>query len=264
MTTEQAPELLTYATYLRVPELLDLQTPVGTPMVHDELLFIILQQAQELWFKQVLHELREVISLLKRKDLPPATRLLRRVIQILHVLSEELEVMETLAPSEFLRFRGLLKPSSGFESEQFRELEFASGLRDDAFVRLIERIVDVNQLTSVWPTSLHDAFLPALSNVDEDPVGALVLIYRSPEMYAEHHALAEVLAEYETGFERWRFNHIKVVERVIGDRSMGTGGSSGVSYLDKTLKYRFFPELWEARNSITETGSLGHPGADTR
>jgi tryptophan 2,3-dioxygenase len=257
MTTEQGSELLTYGTYLRVPELLELQFPVGEPPVHDEMLFIVLQQAQELWFKQALHELREVIGRFKKMELASATNLLIRVNQILHVLTEELEVMETLAPCEFLRFRGLLKPSSGFESQQFRELEFASGLRNEGFLKLIERTADARELTLAWPTSLHDAFLDVLATLDEDPVDALVRIYRLPNAYSEIHALAEVLAEYEIGFARWRFNHIKVVERVIGDRSIGTGGSSGASYLDKTLKYRFFPELWEARNQITEGGPEG-------
>ncbi|MBV9278537.1 MAG: hypothetical protein JOZ41_00500, partial [Chloroflexi bacterium] len=173
MAADAPSEPLTYGSYLRVPELLQLQTPLGRPAVHDEMLFIILQQAQELWFKQVLHELHPIIALLQRGDVAEATRMLGRVNRILRVLSEELEVMETLAPSEFQRFRGLLKPSSGFESEQFRELELASGLRDPTFLKVTARLIDLEALRQGWPSSLRDAFIACLARLDSDPVDAL-------------------------------------------------------------------------------------------
>ena len=251
LLSEHTPDLLTYGAYLRVPELLGLQSPVGRPEVHDELLFIILQQAQELWFKQALHELRAIVALVARGRLPDATRLLERVNRILRVLSAEVHVMETLSPTEFQRFRGLLTPSSGFESEQFRELELASGLRDEAFLKLVGRIVDLEAFRARWPQTLHDVFVAALKPADPDPVEALVRVYSAPAQHAGLHALAEALSEYEMRFAEWRFSHIQVVERVIGDRSPGTGGSAGIGYLARTLHYRFFPELWEARNRIT-------------
>lgn len=256
MTTDQQSELLTYGSYLRVPELLGLQTPLSRPAVHDEMLFIVLQQAQELWFKQVLHDLHTVVDRLDAHDLPTATRLLDRVNRIWRVLSQELEVMETLPPAEFHRFRPLLSPASGFESEQFRELELASGLHDETFLKLAEQALDMDTFRARWPKTLRDGFLQVLGHLDPDPVGALVSIYSDPAAYPELYALADALSEYEIQFSVWRFWHIKIVERVIGDRSRGTGGSTGVRYLAKTLKYRFFPELWEARNEITERGGF--------
>jgi tryptophan 2,3-dioxygenase len=216
------------------------------------MLFIVLQQAQELWFKQLLHELRTIVGLLTRGELPDATRLLHRVNHILRVLSEELEVMETLSPHEFMRFRDLLKPSSGFESEQFRLLELASGLEDETFLRIVERLVDMDAFRARWPKTLRTAFLETLGAADADPVSALLAIYDAPSQHPALHALAEALAEYELRFAEWRFHHVLLVERIIGDRAPGTGGSSGTAYLDKTVKYRFFPELWEARNQFTE------------
>src|SRR5947209_2647182 len=136
---EYEREPLTYGTYLRVPELLRLQTPLSEPPVHGETLFIIVQQVQELWFKQILHELEPIISLLCRGELPEATHMLDRVDRILRVVTNELEILETLPPVEFQRFRRLLKSSSGFESEKFRELELASGLEDEAFLRLASK-----------------------------------------------------------------------------------------------------------------------------
>jgi tryptophan 2,3-dioxygenase len=251
MSAEPPSEQLSYGTYLRVPELLELQSPVGRPAVHDEMLFIILQQAQELWFKQLLHELHEIVDLMLRGELPEATRLLHRVTRILEVLSEEVQVMETLAPHEFMRFRDLLKPSSGFESQQFRLLELASGLEDEAFLKLAERLVDMNAFRGDWPETLRTAFLQMLGEA-EDPVRTLVGIYEAPSQHTALHALAEALSEYEMRFAQWRFHHVLLVERIIGDRAPGTGGSSGTAYLNRTVRYRFFPELWEARNQITE------------
>jgi tryptophan 2,3-dioxygenase len=252
MSATRPSEQLSYGTYLRVPELLELQSPVGRPAVHDEMLFIILQQAQELWFKQLLHELRAIVDLLIRRELPEAIRLLQRVNHILRVLSEEVEVMETLAPHEFMRFRDMLKPSSGFESEQFRLLELASGLDDDSFLRIAERLVDMPAFRGDWPKTLHTAFLETLGAPDADPVPLLIRIYDAPSQNAALHALAEALSEYEMRFAEWRFHHVLLVERIIGDRAPGTGGSSGTAYLNKTVHYRFFPELWEARNQFTE------------
>jgi tryptophan 2,3-dioxygenase len=255
--TEPADDLLSYGVYLRVPELLSLQSPVGKPAVHDELLFIILQQAQELWFKQLLHELKAIVALLSNRSTVQACLLLDRVIRVIRVLGEEVEVMETLAPAEFLRFRGLLTPSSGFESAQFREIELASGLRDEGYLRIAERVIDLERFGREWPVTLRGAFLQLLADRSNDPIDALKQLYLHPGDCPELYALAESLSEYEMSFAKWRFRHALLVERVIGDHAPGTGGSSGTSYLARTLRYRFFPELWEARNRITEDASRG-------
>lgn len=258
---EPPKEPLTYGAYLRVPELLSLQSPLGSPPVHDEMLFIVLQQAQELWFKQALHELKAVVALLGRREILEAARLLSRVHRIMGVLSHELEVMETLVPAEFHRFRHVLTPSSGFESQQFRELELASGLQDPHFLRLVSQILDLDAVRSRWPKTLGDAWTEVVQAVDQDPVAAAVEIYCAPARYPEEYALLEALSEYELRFHAWRFHHIQVVERAIGDRSPGTGGSAGTSYLSKTLAHRFFPELWEARNRITAAATNAPHGS---
>jgi tryptophan 2,3-dioxygenase len=166
----------------------------------------------------------------------------------------EVEVMETLPPIEFQKFRDVLKPASGFESEQFRELEYASGLRDETFLRLVSKLISVDEMELRWPTSLRQAFYRVLSQISDDPADALVEIYSEPDRCPDLYALSEALSEYEVRFQEWRFHHVKLVDRVIGDRSTGTGGSSGSGYLSRTLSYRFFPELWEARNRITDRG----------
>lgn len=247
-----APLPLTYGSYLRVPDLLALQTPLGPPDAYDEMLFIISQQVQELWFKQILHDLRLVIGKMDTGELPGALYLLRRINSILRVLGDEVRVLQTLPPQEFQRFRHVLSSSSGFESVQFRELELASGLNDPTFLKLIERHIDVADLRSLWPRSLHAAFLALLSPLASDPAAAVVRIYNHASEYGELFLVAEALSEYEVLFNEWRFHHVKLVERTIGDRSMGTAGSAGAGYLGKTLGYRFFPELWEARNKLSD------------
>lgn len=252
MATQQRSERLTYGRYLRVPELLSLQTPLSEPQVHGEMLFIITQQSQELWFKQILHELRTVIRLLESRELPEATHILDRVDRMLRVLGEEIEILEGLPPAEFQQFRGKLETASGFESKQFRELELASGLDDPDYLRMVSRFVDLEEVGRRWPKSLQFVFLEVVRDVDADPIEALVRIYADPSAYADHYRLAEAVSDYEIRFSKWRFHHIELVLRVIGDRSPGTGGSTGGVYLAKTLQYRFFPELWEARNRLTE------------
>lgn len=242
---------LTYGDYLRVPEILSLQTPLTDPIVHDEMLFIILQQIQELWFKQILFDLKDVLTLLDEGRVLPAVNLLRRVNSIIRVVNREVEIMEMLPPQEFRRFRHVLAASSGFESEQFRELELASGLREPTFLALMQKHMKMDALLARWPRSLHDAFLDLLSHVDPDPASAAATVYSRAMEFPDLYMLVEALSEYEVLFTEWRFHHVKVVERTIGDRAPGTAGSSGAGYLGKTLSYRFFPELWEARNRIT-------------
>lgn len=249
-------EPLTYGSYLRVPQLTDLQAPVQSPEAHDELLFIIVQQVQELWFKQIMHELRTIIGLLNADSIWEAVRLMGRVNRIMEAIGREVALLETMPPTEFARFRYVLDTASGFESQQFRELELASGLEDRAFLKLIERHMDVNAMRARWPQSLHEAFLGVLRTVNtDDETEALVRVYSDHALHPEMFALAEALTEYELLFAQWRFSHIKLVARTIGDHATGTAGSSGAGYLGRTLGYRFFPELWEARNRLTERAS---------
>lgn len=250
---------MTYGDYLRVPELTTLQSPLSSPEAHDEMLFIIVQQAQELWFKQLLHELRAVIACLDAGDLLEALRLLGRVNRLMWLLGEETALLETMPPQEFLRFRGVLSSSSGLESQQFRELELASGLCDPTFLKVIGAHLDVPAMQARWPRTLHTAFTGALAALNPDPVLALMAVYDAPQAHAPLYLLAEALSEYEVRFSEWRFHHVKVVERAIGDRSAGTAGSSGGGYLMRTLAYHFFPELWEARNRLTARATR-HPG----
>ncbi len=251
--TSPQPQLpLTYGSYLHVPELLSLQTPLGPPEAADEMLFIVSQQVQELWFKQILFDLRHVITMLEGSEVLPALHLLGRINMILRLLGAEVAILETMPPPEFQRFRHVLSSSSGFESHQFRELEMASGLREPTFLKLIEKHVNISDLWRRWPRSLHEAFLDRIAPLAPEPVEAVVEIYSRPRQHGELFLLAEALSEYEVRFSEWRFHHIKLVERTIGDRSMGTAGSAGAGYLGKTLGYRFFPELWEARNRLSE------------
>jgi tryptophan 2,3-dioxygenase len=249
-------EPLTYGAYLRVPEMLSLQSPLGEPLVHDEMLFIIVQQVQELWFKQVLFELHSVVQLLQERNIGEAIRLISRVNRIIRAVASEVDILATMPPREFHRFRHVLAPSSGFESHQFRELELASGLSDPTFLKLMDKYLGLAELRERWPVTLRDAAYSLLPQVAEDPTEAWTLIYNDAGRYPEMFALAEALSEYEVGFGEWRFHHIKLVERTIGDHVPGTAGSSGAGYLGKTLQYRFFPELWEARNRMTQMNSL--------
>ena len=261
--SRQPVEPFTYGDYLRVPELLDLQTPLQVPGAHDEMLFIIAQQVQELWFKQILHELQIVVAAIENNSLLEACRLLSRVNKIVSMLGAEASILETMPPQEFHNFRHVLTSSSGLESEQFREIELASGLNDQTFLKLIDKFMDVPALQARWPVTLRDAFQSRLRETTRmEPVDALVEIYALPAGYGELFMLAEALSEYEVVFSEWRFHHVKLVERTIGDRAPGTAGSSGAGYLGKTLGYRFFPELWEARTYLdTKHSSSGCPFA---
>jgi tryptophan 2,3-dioxygenase len=247
---EQEP--LTYGSYLRVPELLSLQTPLGPESADDEMLFIILQQIQELWFKQVLFDLHRIIDMLERRSVLDAVRLLGRSVRIMDAVTAEVDILAAMPPHEFHKFRHVLTPSSGFESHQFRELELASGLREERFLRLMEKHIGLEPLLARWPRSLRDAAYDVLLQVADDPTDAWTLVYSKPDAHPQMFALAEALSEYEVAFSNWRFHHIKLVERTIGDHVQGTAGSAGAGYLGRTLQYRYFPELWEARNRVTQ------------
>jgi len=266
---------LTYSSYLRVPELLALQRPQSSPHHHDELLFIIVHQTYELWFKELLHDLDAVVANLRdagknsesRDEVYEAARLLRRCTEITRVLVEQFTILETMLPTHFLAFRGKLEPASGFQSEQFRELEFLCGLKDEKMLRYHRPTPEAHaQLERrLKEPSLHDVFFEALGAMGKLQVHegasdrerfdararAVLALYRDEHSHRDWIDVCERLTEFDELVVGWRLRHIQLVERVIGAR-MGTGGSAGSSYLKLTLDKKFFPELWEARTLLTE------------
>jgi aminocarboxymuconate-semialdehyde decarboxylase len=266
---------LTYSSYLRVPDLLQLQHPQSCPQHHDELLFIIVHQTYELWFKELLHDLDAVVRNLReagenresRDEVYEAARLLRRCTEITRILVEQFTILETMLPTHFLAFRGKLEPASGFQSEQFRELEFLCGLKDEKMLRYHKPTPEAYaQLERrLREPSLHDVFFGALQAMGklaidknasdreqfEGRARAVLSLYRDEHSHRDWIDVCERLTEFDELVVGWRLRHIQLVERVIGAR-MGTGGSAGSSYLKLTLEKKFFPELWEARTLLAE------------
>jgi aminocarboxymuconate-semialdehyde decarboxylase len=270
------PEQLTYSSYLKVPELLELQQPKSSPPHHDELLFIIVHQTYELWFKELLHDLDAVVANLQRAGAAPqshdevyeAARLLRRCTEITRVLVEQFTILETMLPTHFLAFRGLLEPASGFQSEQFREIEFLCGLKDEKMLRYHRPTPEAyaSLKRRLEEPSLRDVFFGALQAMGKLPAlnqsatekerfdaraRAVHALYQDERHHRDWIDVCERLTEFDELVVSWRLRHIQLVERIIGIR-MGTGGSSGSSYLKLTLDKKFFPELWEARTLLTE------------
>jgi tryptophan 2,3-dioxygenase len=192
-----------------------------------------------------------VIERLYARDIVQATHLLTRINRIMQVMGHEVDVLATMPPREFHGFRNVLTPSSGFESHQFRELEYLSGLDEPTFLKLLDKHIGLDRLSGRWPSNLREAAYSLLTEVAADPTDAWTAIYDNTAGFPQLFLLAEALSEYEVYFGEWRFKHIKLVERTIGDHVPGTAGSSGAGYLGKTLQYKFFPELWEARNRLT-------------
>jgi tryptophan 2,3-dioxygenase len=269
---------LSYNKYLRVPELIDLQTLLSSPAHHDELLFITVHQAYELWFKQILHEIDATVSLMGADRAAAATSAMRRVVEIEKLLVQQIHILETMTPISFLGFRDELKPASGFQSMQFREIEFSSGAKDERILREFEgdAFAHARLQTRKNAPSLGEAFFAWLrrrgfdapaddvsSDAKERRVQAIVEILTHFETRNEEFQLAEALLEHDEWFSLWRSHHIKMVERMVGTKR-GTGGSEGVGYLRTTLDKKFFPELWEARTYLsTEHDDQGCPFAKT-
>ena len=280
MASERAPivahgEQLTYSSYLKVPELLKLQHPHSSPEHHDELLFIIVHQTYELWFRELLHDLDAVVANLRaaganptsRDEVYEAARLLRRCTEITRVLVEQFTILETMLPTHFLAFRGKLEPASGFQSEQFRELEFLCGLKDEKMLAYHRPTPEAHALLErrLREPSLHDVFFDALRAMGklqfadgatererfDARAQAILSLYRDERSNRDWIDVCERLTEFDELVVSWRLRHIQLVERVIGAR-MGTGGSAGSSYLKHTLDKKFFPELWEARTLLSE------------
>jgi aminocarboxymuconate-semialdehyde decarboxylase len=267
---------LTYSSYLKVPELLELQHPQSSPEHHDELLFILVHQTYELWFKELLHDLDAVVANLRRASAAPqshdevyeAARLLRRCTEITRVLVEQFTILETMLPTHFLAFRGLLEPASGFQSEQFREIEFLCGLKDEKMLRYHRPTPEAHASLKrrLEEPSLRDVFFGALQAMGklaparegetererfEARARAVHALYKDERHHRDWIDVCERLTEFDELVVSWRLRHIQLVERIIGIR-MGTGGSAGSSYLKLTLDKKFFPELWEARTLLTE------------
>jgi tryptophan 2,3-dioxygenase len=242
---------LTYSTYLKVDDLLKLQQPRSRPEHPDELLFIVVHQASELWFKVILHELEQLVSSLREANTVSALHIMRRVNALVRIVSGHLAALDTLPPQRFAQFRGYLGSSSGGQSEQFRAIEAMSGLRDEHFLAVLHEhgtTPDTVQRALEQPT-LQSLFLSLL----ERHQTTLENLYLGPGPTAEF-LLAEALLEYDQGFQRWRYLHVQLVERIIGPDTGGTGGTLGARYLTHTLKQRFFPELWDVRRKFYETG----------
>jgi tryptophan 2,3-dioxygenase len=254
--TDPAGGDLTYGGYLQLPELLSLQQLLSDPPVHDELLFVVVHQAYELWFKQLLFELGSVRDRLFEGDTERARHYLTRVHAIERVLIEHIEVLETMSPQDFLAFREHLAPASGFQSAQFRELEFLSGLKDarllddlaaspDERARLAKRLEEPT-LWDGFCALLESHGLPMPAGDEQTRSASLVAMATEQR---ELFAVSEALLDHDENVARWRSLHVLMVEREIGAKR-GTGGSSGVGYLRTTLDKRFFPELWGLRSEL--------------
>ena len=266
----------TYAGYLDLPRLLDAQHPLSRPEHHDEMLFIVQHQVSELWMKLVIHELRAAIAHLQQDRLDPCAKILARVKQVQRQLFEQWAVLETLTPSEYLEFRHVLGPASGFQSLQYRCIEFLLGNKNSEMVAVFAHDADAQRTLRVIleAPGLYDEFLRHLARrghavpaacIERDwsqphhREPALVPVFR--RIYADTHthwaayALCEQLVDVEESFQLWRFRHMKTVERIIGHKR-GTGGSSGVGFLKQALELTFFPELLEVRTVLgPESGS---------
>jgi len=261
---------LSYGKYLHLDEILSAQHPVSRPEHHDELLFILQHQTSELWLKLVLHELRAVLRMLAGSELRPALKGLARVKHIQHCLTEQWSVLATLTPSEYAEFRSFLGTSSGFQSYQYRAVEFTLGNKDARMLSIFDDdpaaralLVEALEAPSVYDEFLRylhrqghdvpveilqrDVTLPYRFNADLVPV--FTNIYQHADKHWEAYETCEELVDLEENFQLWRFRHLKTVERTIGFKR-GTGGSSGVGFLRKALDQSFFPELYAVRTEI--------------
>lgn len=258
---------LTYLTYLKIPELLKLQKRQSDPPEHDEMLFIIIHQVYELWFKITLHELDKLGVCLKANQHSEATSTLRRCLTILKTLVSQIDVLETMTPISFLSFRDRLEAGSGFQSVQFREFEFLCGNKQAKLLEFHDQGTEARQQLErrFNEPTLFDAFLLYLvangydvpSEALERDVTALpqecpalqpilIDIYHNNAVIRE---MCELLVDFDEGLQEWRYRHVKMVERTIGMKT-GTGGSSGAQYLKSTLFQPLFPDLWAIRSAL--------------
>jgi tryptophan 2,3-dioxygenase len=253
-----------YATYLRIDDLLNLQRPLSES-AHDEMLFIVVHQVYELWFKLILHELDAVAAALDQPRAHAALLPMRRAVAVEELLIEQLRVLESMSPDGFLQFRDPLAPASGFQSTQFREIEALSGVADARHLQDVGR-TDVQRaqlqerltspsLYAALAVSMRAAGFDFPQGADDDArarrMSSLASLYRDHDNPARTilHELCELFVDHDETIARWRHHHALMAAREIGSRT-GTGGSLGVAYLQSTLDRRFFPELWEVRNRL--------------
>ena len=269
ITTDFSSQM-SYGDYLQLDTLLSAQRPLSDPPQHDELLFIIQHQTSELWLKLMVHELRSARALLATDELAPALKRLARVKHIQHTLTDQWSVLATLTPSEYAEIRPFLATSSGFQSAQYREVEFLLGNKDAEMVRVFghDPTVQAELQTLLNQKSLYDEFLAYLARagypVPEELlerdwtqkhrshpglVKVLADVYAEPEKHWGVYETCEELVDLEDNFQEWRFRHLQVVQRTIGHKT-GTGGSSGVDFLRRALDLTFFPELYEVRTLV--------------
>lgn len=237
---------LSYGSYLKVPELLSLQERLSKE--HDELLFIVAHQVYELWFKVVLFELAAARDEIAAGDVFFARHHLNRVNVIERLLVEQIDVLETMSPQDFLAFRSKLAPASGFQSVQFREIEFLSGLKEPKYVARLEATPEemARLRRRLEETTVADAFHELVKRRGSP---SLTEIFRDRERHGDLFDLCEAMLDHDEAFAHWRARHVLMVERQIGGKT-GTGGSTGAEYLRGTLSKRFYPELWEVRSQL--------------
>lgn len=268
--TTDLRDRLTYSGYLCLDTLLAAQKPLSDPPHHDEMLFIIQHQTSELWLKLMIHELLGAVAHLRQGNVDNVLKMLARVKQIQRQLIEQWSVLETLTPSEYLEFRDVLGPASGFQSLQYRVVEFVLGNKNEGMMRVFSHDAQASeQLREVLEApSLYDQFLTWLAQrghavpdalLERDVsqphrqcpelVPVLQRIYENTDTFWEEYQLSEALVDVESAFQLWRFRHMRTVMRIIGFRR-GTGGSSGVEFLKRALDLTFFPELFEVRTRI--------------
>jgi len=261
---------MSYGDYLRLDLLLSAQQPQSDPPQHDELLFIIQHQTSELWLKLLVHELRSARDLLRKDELAPALKRLARVKHVQHVLTDQWSVLATLTPSEYVLIRPFLATASGFQSAQYREVEFLLGNKNPEMVKVFahDPAAQAELETLQNEPSLYDEFLAFLARrgyavpadlLDRDwsqpyrmhpeLLAMFAEVYAAPEEHWGVYETCEELVDLEDNFQQWRFRHLQVVQRTIGHKT-GTGGSSGVDFLRRALDLTFFPELYEVRTRI--------------
>ena len=251
------PAGITYAAYLRLDELLSAQQPLSD--LHDEMLFIVIHQTKELWMKQMLHELRLAIELVEADRFAEAYKAMARISRIQAVMTLSWDVLSTLTPVDYLKFRSVLGTSSGFQSAQFRELEFRLGLKEPNFLNQYEegcaaraKLEEALSQPSLSEAS-HNALERAGFDLGDRSVEAIAKawleVYRNADRCFELYELAEKLVDIDDALAGWRHKHVLTVERIIGNKT-GTGGSAGAPYLRSTLEKRVFPELWALRTDL--------------
>lgn len=258
---------LTYTSYLNIDKLLALQKPQSDPEEHDEMLFIIIHQSYELWFKQILHEFDKLRPDLEKGNTWAAAKTMRRILTILKTMVSQIDILETMTPLEFNSFRGFLQQASGFQSVQFREMEIICGLRSKHIIKvhsdqpeLQQQLIDREKEATLWEsfctylqTHGYDIETPERVNeqglLHEPSQKNQTILVDIMQQEPEIALLCELLIDYDEGLQEWRYRHVKMVERTIGTKK-GTGGSDGAKYLRKTLNKPIFPDLWAIRTQF--------------